>query len=149
MACQKKTTNYPEEMPSDFGLSLNFGYYGKEEVNFYNNTITKDLIEGGLSTINFNPDDKILKDIYKKLKDQNIAGIKGNLKNNNKDILPPRKYILTFTLNGENYTILGDDTMNFDSKESKDFIEFVNYIIDYVMNTEEYKSLPDATGGYD
>ena len=47
MACQKKTTNYPEEMPSDFGLSLNFGYYGKEEVNFYNNTITKDLIEGG------------------------------------------------------------------------------------------------------
>lgn len=65
-------------MPSDFELSLNFSYYGKEEVNFYNNTITKDLIEGGLSTINFNSDDKILEDIYKKLKAQNIADINGN-----------------------------------------------------------------------
>ena len=65
---------------------------------------------------------------------------------------PLTEYEITFTADGETYTVTGDSTAG----EYKDangraaqFYDFVQYMNELFVSTPEYQSLPETLGGYD
>jgi hypothetical protein len=147
----KKDDSLPEQITEDFNFSLQYGINGINEINTYENTITKDLILDGTKSIKFEIPKKDLGDVYSKLVELDIARISEKLVNKKLFITPLTEYILTFTISKRKYTVSGDATMYSlnGNEQVDDFSTFVKYVIDYVESTTEYKSLPEPEGGYD
>lgn len=144
------TEQLSKQMPEDFNFSLQYGFSGKNEINTYTSTITKDLIENGTMSITFDIPYSDLEDIYNKLNDLDIINIKNKLIKEGLSIEPNSEYILNFTANDNEFTIYGDSTMySIKNDDANNYIEFVRYVIDYVESTSEYKSLPESKGGYE
>ena len=80
IGCQDETNsttqNMPENMPSDFNFSIQFGVQKKNEINTFKGIVTKDLVVDGTTTTELIITEEEMKDIYKKMKEMNITETK-------------------------------------------------------------------------
>ena len=142
------------DYPEDFNFCLNFNTYGKEQIDTYKGTFTKDLVLDGTKTIDFDIPHSIKKDIYNMMLEINITSFPDSLKVDGMFVTPSCNYNLTTTINGEDKSIIWEDgfpTSMTESlpKENYKFLELVKFISDYIYSTDEYKNMPKTNGGYD
>lgn len=149
-----KNINVLNQYPEDFNFCLNFSTYGKNQIDTYKGTFTKDLVLDGIKTIDFHIPVSVKKDIYKMMMDINIISFPDRLKVDGMFVTPSCDYKLTTTINGRVKNIIWEDgfftsmTENL-PKENVKFLELVKFISDYIYSTEEYKNMPKNNGGYD
>lgn len=136
----------PTSMPADFAVSLQYGVDGKNSINTYNNTITKDLVENGLTSIEYIPSKEELETIYKTIVKYDLYKINKPLVNKNVSVDENQEFILNFTINGEDYHVYGDSSMyNLKyNKPAKNYSSFINYMVSYIESTSAYQSLPNS-----
>lgn len=143
-----KTISMPEEMPEDFNFSVEHGYNKNNEINTYDGTMTKDLIENGRATANLTLSDEDMAKIYEKMKNINILAQKKFKSNSNCGVDPHTEMEWKITINGETVThYIKEECVP--TKDAKAFESLLNTIFTRVENTEAYQELPEAVGGYD
>lgn len=138
----------------DFNFRLNFNTLGKEQIDTYRGTLTKDLVMDGTKTVKFKIPNDVKKEIYKLMIDINILSFPDTLKVDGMAVTPSCDYKLTATINGRVKTIVwkeGFYPSMIDNlpKDNVNFLKLVKYISDYIYGTEEYKNMPQAKGGYE
>ena len=148
--------------PADFAFSIDFGIYGKSNIDTYKNTFTKDLVEDGRKTIDFViPADK-MQEIYEAFVEYNIFGLPADI-NAAANISDPElamawtpcsEYSLTYTFNGEKRTVVCNDGGPWDaengpSAERNRLVDFVRFIVEYIYSSNEYQNMPPTKGGYE
>lgn len=147
------TANWPSEMPNDFNFSVQFGYGKKNEINTFNQTITKDLIVDGTVTTSISLTEEEMKDIYEEM--------------NKLDLEKPKEFIpkpvngtvcqrepheddeWNITINNENFTFNIPGQYCEPSEDAKQLLELRNYVFGIVKTKAEYQSLPEPSGGYE
>lgn len=139
----------PDEMPNDFEFSVQFGVGSKNEINTFNNTVTKDLVVDGTITKKIPLTKEEIKSVYEKMKQINVLEPK-KLEQKKKRCMqtPYSEDKWKIKLNGETITFyLSEEYCNY-TNDAKQLIELRNYIFDIVLNKDEYKKLPEPSGGY-
>lgn len=143
----------PDDMPDDFGFSVSFGYGKKDEINTFNGTVTKDLIDDGTITVDIALTDAEMLEIYEKMKE--IGGT------NPKQFTPE-------PMDGEMCQqepheedkwkiIFGGETINHNisgkycepTEDASHFFALRNLVFSKIKNKDEYIELPEPNGGYD
>lgn len=155
-ACKKNDT---QTMPDDFAISFSYGINSNQMniLDSYKGTIQKDLIWGGVATVDYLIKKDDLNKIYSKLNEFKIYEIESDMTssnlatgNNTISIEPCTKYNMSFTINGIDYNVTGDVTSSYyKNEQANHFYAFITYMTKYIESTEEYKSLPKVEGGYD
>jgi hypothetical protein len=149
-----KNNNALNPYPEDFNFRLNFNTYGRNQIDTYKDTFTKDLVLDDTKTIDFYLPVSVKKDIYKMMMDINIMSFPDRLKVDGMAVTPSCDYKLTVTINGKTKNIVWKEgfftsmTENL-PKENIKFLNLVKFISDYIYSTNEYKNMPKANGGYD
>ncbi|GAA0343737.1 hypothetical protein GCM10008967_37730 [Bacillus carboniphilus] len=141
--------NMPNEMPDDFAFLVKFGVGSKNEINTFDQTVTKDLIMDGTVTENIPLTKEELQDIYEKMKKVNVLEPKQ---------LEPKKVRCMqdphgndhwkIKLNGETIIFHVSEVYCKPTKDAKELMELRDYIFDIVSKKDQYKMLPEANGGY-
>src|SRR5690625_5495728 len=62
----------PEQMPEDFGFSVQYGVGQKNEIDTFNGVVIKDLVEDGTAKADITFTDKEMSEIYEKMKAINV-----------------------------------------------------------------------------
>ncbi len=138
----------------DFNFQLNFNTYGKDQIDTYKGTFTKDLVMDGTKTIEFKLPNYIKKDIYNSMMDIDIMSFPDTLKVEGMSVTPSCDYKLTVTIKGKTKVIIWNEGFYTDMttnlpKDNVNFLKLVKDIRDYIYSTDEYKNMPKANGGYD
>lgn len=136
----------PVSMPDDFAFEIHFGIGGRNEINTFNDTVTKDLISDGTATANMTFTPEEMEAIYNKMKDVNVAEskkliplYKGMAK---MPFVEDRWYI---RLNGKIISLTYSDKFGF-TKDATQLFEIRNFIMETVKKKEEFKKLPEEKG---
>ena len=107
----KSDKQMPNEMTEDFNFSLSFGYgeVNKNEINTYNNSVTKDLIMKGTAKadVSFSQDE--MQSIYEKMREINIMGMNEFSQQGGCSQTPSNTDIWKITINGETKTFSWTD----------------------------------------
>ncbi|WP_160037192.1 hypothetical protein [Paenibacillus sp. An7] len=141
----------PEEMPEDFNFSLSYGYgeVNKNEINTYNNSVTKDLIIKGTAKADFSFSQDEMQSIYKKMKEINIMRINEFSQQGDCAKTPSNTDSWKITINSETKTFSWTDQHCSVSNDEKLLLDLRTYIQLIVNGKDVYKALPEAEGGYD
>lgn len=147
--CGVKNT-MPDEVPKDFDFLVQFGVGSKNEINTFDNTVTKDLVADGTITEKILLTKEETEMVYQKMKEINVLEPK-KLEPKKKSCMqtPYDEDRWKIKLKGETITFyLSGEYCNL-TKDAKQLIELRDYIFDIVLNKDEYKKLPESNGGYD
>ena len=156
------TTLPPSEMPNDFSFSIDFGTYGKCNIDTYNNTLTKDLVSAGSETIDFIIPEEVMKEIYEAFIEYRIFELPDDINATVDKIdgasykmqTPSEKYSILYTCNNEVRTVVCEDggpwLAETGPPESRNrLVAFVGFVTEYIYNTTDYQNMPPIEGGYD
>ncbi|WP_342562070.1 hypothetical protein NST84_20865 [Paenibacillus sp. FSL R7-0345] len=144
------TGQMPETMPADFAFSVRFGITGKNEINTFNGTVTKDLVTLGTAQADFVFTDSELADIYARLRTINIyreLKLEPDRKNCAKTPFDEEHWQIR--LDGEQRSFDWDDENCETTADAEQLKELRSYIFELVKNKQAYLELPEAEGGYD
>ena len=139
-----------EVMPEDFAFSVRFGITGKNEINTFTHTVTKDLVTQGTAQADLTFTDSEMADIYARLREINLL--------RELNLEPVRQGCGQTPYDEEHWQIrLGGQELAFDwseencevAEDAKRLKEVRNYIFELVKNKPAYLKLPEAEGGYD
>lgn len=150
ISCSGKNMEMPEEMPTDFNFSIQFGVGSKNAINMFENQIVKDLIVDGIATAPFRfSEDEMIK-IYRKMREINIMEEK-KLKpwKKNCSQIPYEEDKWTIQMNGKTIIHEWSGEHCEKTKDAEQLLELRNFVFGIVKNKDEYKQLPEATGGYE
>lgn len=141
----------PEEKPNDFNFSVSYGYgdLNKNEINTYENSVTKDLIMHGkaMAEVSFSPDE--MQKIYDKMKEINIMQIDKIKQQLGCSKVPSTTDSWKITINGETKTFSWTDEDCKVNSVEQQLLDLRTYIQQIVSTKDTYKALPEAVGGYD
>jgi hypothetical protein len=150
-----------ETMPGDFNFSVDFGIYGRNNIDTYDNKFTKDLVTDGTETIDFIiPEDKMREiydafieyKIYELPEDINAKVPRAFIGDIRMHVHPADAYAVTYTCNGITGTVRSDGGGPWEAEGPPDthkrLADFIKIISDYIYSTEEYENMPPAGGGY-
>lgn len=151
---QSDNRDLPKARPDDFGFCLNFNTFGRDQIDTYNETFTKDLVMGRTKTISFKLPDDVKDEIYSLMMDMKILSYPETLTTSGMSAIPPCDYKLKVTIEGKTKTIIWDGGLypsNTDDIPQKyaDFLKLVEFISSYIHSTDEYKGMPPVEGGYE
>ncbi len=137
----------------DFNFRLNYSVLGREQIDTYNNTFTKDLVINGTKTIQFKIPVEVKNKIYSLMREIDIMSFPDTLENAGISVSPSSDYKLTVLIDGKTKTIIWKEGLypemtNNLPRNNREFLKLVKYIQDYIYSTKEYKSMPEANGGY-
>lgn len=149
MSMESSNAVMPAEMPSDFDFKVQFGVMKKNEINTFDNTITKDLIADGTVKVNLPLTLEEKTKIYEKMKEVNITEKKELIPKTNCMKKPFSEDEWMITINGETINHYISEEYCDTTDDAKQLIELRNYIFTLVKSKEEYKSLPEANGWYE
>jgi hypothetical protein len=149
--CGSKETAMPIEMPSDYNFSVRYGYgdMTKNEINTYEDTVTKDLIMNGAATARLIISEDEMRDIYAKMREIDIMAAKKLPKKKGCFRTPSNEENWKITVNGETMTFAWTDEYCDMTEDANQLLELRKYIQNIVEDTEAYQALPEAEGGYD
>lgn len=135
-----------------FDFSVKWGVGGFNEVNTYEDTLTKDLVRDGTKTVDFQIPDEDFIMLYEAFIENEIYDLPEELSLPNRHGEPAVKLILTFTHDGmtknivwENALLVMDGTL---PESHQRLLRFFEVVLKYVINTDAYKDLPDPNGAY-
>ncbi len=140
---------------TEFGFELDFGAYGRNNVDTFRNRLTKDLVLSGSIDANFKFSGREKKEIFNRMYKMDILSYPMTLNDGLHDFEHPESYVLRVKIDNEEKTIYWsapwsffDEDMEKLTDEQLAFKELVEYIKGIVYNSREYKALPDHEGGY-
>jgi len=143
----------PDEMPDDFGFSVSFGYGKKNEINTFKGTVTKDLIDDGIATIDLVLSDAELLEVYEKMKEIEVMQPK---KFNPKPMTgesceqePYEEDEWEIMIDGETIEHYISGKYCEPTEDAKQFHALRNFVYNKIKNKDDYRELPEASGGYD
>ena len=161
----KAESALPEEMPADFEIRYE-NWVDENAPNIYDTgekLLQKDLVntvELHTAQAELAVSDETKQEIYAKVRacalgrltDEKLTSENFAAFGRGMQMTPLTEYEITFTADGETYTVIGDSTAG----EYKDtngraaqFYDFVQYMNELFVSTPEYQSLPETLGGYD
>ena len=142
----------PVGMPNDFGFSIQFGVGKSNEINTFEDTVTKDLITDGTVTADVTLTDEEMDGIYEKMKEVNIVEPKNFTPEPINGTIctkePHEEDEWKITINGETITHSVSGAYCEPTNDAKQLIELRNYVFSIIRSKEEYKELPESKGGY-
>lgn len=136
-------------MPGDFDFKVVFGIQKNNEINTYEETVTKDLIAAGTATIDFTFSSEEMTDIYEKMKKVKITETKQFIPSSNCSMEPYSEDEWQITINGQTFSHTISEQYCALTADAKEMIELREYIFALVNSKEEFKLLPEAEGGYE
>ncbi|OMD53584.1 hypothetical protein BSK56_00085 [Paenibacillus borealis] len=142
----------PEVMPEDFAFSVRFGITGKNEINTFEGTVTKDLVTQGEATADLTFTGSEMADIYTRLRDIDVMGelkLEPEPARQNCNQTPYDEEHWQIRLNGEEQTLEWSEEKCEVTEDAKKLKEIRSYIFELVKTKAEYLELPEAVGGYD
>jgi len=145
----QKEVILPVEMPEDFHFTLKYGFYKKNEINTYDRTVTKDLIEDGTITAEIALTDEELAIIYEKMKAINIGKKKKLTPKTNCMMEPYTEDEWKISVNGEVIYYYFSDKYCEITDDAKQLAELRDEIVQIMKQKEAYQNLPEPIGGYD
>lgn|SRR5690625_36022 len=143
----------PDEMPDDFGFSVSFGYDKRNEINTFNSTVTKDLIDDGTITVDIELTNAEMLEVYEKMKGIDVTGSKQFIPEPvggemcQQDPYEEDKWKITFDGETINHYISGEYCEP--TEDARQFFELRNFLFGKIKNRDEYQELPESSGGYD
>ena len=138
----------PKAMPDDFDFIVKFGVRKRNEINTFENTVTKDLVANGTVSASLTFTTEEMEKIYLKMKELNIADWKNTNPQTNCRRTPPIEEEWEIKLSGEVITqTISEQSCTETSKENQ-LLALRNYIYSFVEEKEAYKNLPAAEGEY-
>lgn len=145
--------NMPESMPDDFDFSIQFGVGKNNEINTFEGTVTKDLIENGTATAEISLTEEEMNQIYEKMKEINIKEPKeftpepvdGTICS----VEPHEEDAWEIIVNGETITHSVSGAYCEPTEDTKEFIGLREEAFSIVREKDAYKALPGAKGGYE
>lgn len=137
------------ETNEENGFIFKYGIEGKNVLNTFEGTFTKDLISHGTITVPLKLTDRELSTVYDQLKVLRIMDYPDTFDEGY--CTPHLTYDLTVRIDGKTKKIKWDEGFGgmSKSKEAQRLKELVDSASKMVENKEEYKKLPPAIGGYD
>lgn len=141
-------TNEVQEMPDDFDFSLIYGVYGKNAIDTFTDSVTKDLVIDGVAETELVLTEEDMEWIYEQMMESNIMG-ELDLDEDPTCITEPPSYTeWHIQMNGETKKIAYDDFCDEPADVLK-LIELKDSIHELVSEKEVYQALPDSNGFYD
>lgn len=143
-------TSMQEDMPEDFDFSIQFGINKMNEINTYENSIKKDLIDNGTATASFAFTKEEKQTIYEMMKEIAIIEdkkLKPLLANCHQE--PYEEDAWKITMNGKTYRLNVSEEYCELTDDAKELFNLRHKIFRIVRGKGVYKDLPDAVGGYD
>src|SRR5690625_763501 len=92
----------PEQMPEDFGFSVQYGVGQKNEIDTFNGVVIEDLVEDGTAKADITFTDKEMSEIYEKMKAINVLEEKNFISKCESE--PSEETEWKITLDGETVT---------------------------------------------
>lgn len=149
---ESSTTKMPEVKPDQFNFSVSFGYgdVNKNEINTFNNTVTKDLVTKGTATANLTLTNEEMIDIYNRMREIDVLR-ELDLDNSDSSCssTPVNEDHWEIQVNGEQRTFDWSSEKCDLTDDANKLKELRSYIFDIVKEKKEYRDLPEAVGGYD
>ncbi|WP_053070498.1 hypothetical protein [Alkalihalobacillus pseudalcaliphilus] len=141
----------PAEKPDDFDFSLKYGMgLNMNELNTYENTYTKDLIEDGTATTELFLTEEEIAYIYEQFRQLGVKDLPHD-RATGKYITcmePHSTYVLKMTVAEEEFRLKWDTACETPAKIAWE--KFVNNLESTIIFVkEEYQQLPEAKGGYE
>lgn len=147
--CNEKEMNMPEEMPDDFDFLVQFGVGSKNEINTFNNMVTKDLITEGTISTEIRLTKEEMQTIYLKMREIKIMEPKELVPKRPSCMqIPYREDKWEIRVKGETQKLYWSGEYCENTKDAKQLIDLRNTIVNIVKRKAEYKKLPEAKGGY-
>ncbi|TMW72829.1 hypothetical protein [Alteribacter natronophilus] len=147
-ACETESEAWmPDEKPDDFNFSLHFGYGAQNELNTFEDTFTKDLIEDGQVTTEMVLTDEEMERIYTNMREADVLGVSDNTEGSTCSD-PHHSYQLVLQADGEEFR----DSWNTscETEATTRWESFMDFLVsDIIEPRPEYQALPEPTGGYD
>ncbi|MDX1358259.1 MAG: hypothetical protein R3232_05470 [Clostridia bacterium] len=140
----------------DFEFELSFGCYGRNNINTFNDTITKDLVSAGRVTVDYVMPEYARRRVFIMLRDMEIMDYPESLNFTIND--PHVDYLyLRVVIEGEENVVRWTVPWGFHfydgmasniSLQHYQFMVLVKYIERHVYKSETWESLPQIEGGY-
>ena len=144
--------NLSKEMPNDFNFSVQFGVEKKNEINTFDGTVTKDLIQDGTITIDLIFTKEEMKAIYEKMVEVNIGETKDFIPKSINGIVcmqePHADDEWKIVINGKTITHSFSGEYCEPTKDAKQLIDLRNEVFAIIKGKSPYQSLPNTKGGY-
>ncbi|WP_026672270.1 hypothetical protein [Alkalihalobacterium bogoriense] len=148
-AVESNIESMPNDVPQDFNFSVKFGVNKGNEINTFEDTVTKDLIENGSATINLTLTAEEMEIIYQKMKDINILSPKQLTPETNCAVEPHEDDEWNISMNGQTITHFISGAYCEPTNDVTQFIELRNDVYRIVKSKDEYKELPPSEGAYE
>lgn len=148
----KQQNKMSKEMPGTFDFMVRFGYgtVNKNEINTFQDTVTKDLIMNGTASAQITLTKEEMRSIYNQMREINIMGEKVlAAANQTCERVPYSEDIWEININGETKTLTWTDRFCTQTSDMEQLLELRNFVDQIVKTKEEYKKLPESEGGYD
>ncbi|UTR05909.1 hypothetical protein MM326_17810 [Alkalihalobacillus sp. LMS6] len=150
VACSQHPS-LPEEQPDDFQFHLTYGFGESptNEINTFDQTFTKDLVQAGTETISFEWTNEQMATFYNQFRDNHVLQLPSESESARAPCtIPYRQYDLHFVVQGEAYRLKWDSECSTDAIDQWE--QFMGNVYENMLNpSEAYQLLPDAVGGYD
>lgn len=141
---------------TEFEFELSFGCYGRNNINTFKDTITKDLVSAGSITVDYEMPERVKKEIFRMMRSMDIMSYPENL---NFPIFDEHvEYLYLRVVIGEKEQIVRwtvpwgfnfwDDNGKNMSLQHYQFKILVEYISRHVYESKTWKALPKHEGGY-
>jgi hypothetical protein len=160
VGCGGERPSLPRQAPSDFEICYSFWIDPgqKNILDTYTGTIQKDLVAGGTATSALVLPGETLAEIYRKISDLDLIAIKEDMTSKNLSatdthtfMSPCTYYEFTFTADGKQYTVTGDETAyayRLADESADNFCAFLDYMEELYRSTKEFLAFPDVVGAY-
>lgn len=146
--CGTKKDLNETTVPSDFNFVLTYGEYGKQQVDTFENTVTKDLVKDGtISTkLTLTESDKIkLYDLILEMKFMDDLVL---VEDANCGTSSSRSTLLKIQMENETKVINYDQFCNL-TEDALNLIKFEDEVQAIISNYDVYKDLPKSNGSYE
>lgn len=146
VSAEQKSISMPEEMPQDFGFSLQFGHGMRKKIDTFNGTVSN---ENAIADMTLS--DKEMSDIYQKMREINVLEEKNFVPEiiDGKTCakIPHEEDEWNITLNGETIHHYISGAPCIPTKDGSEFLKLRNFVYDKVKIKKEYQELPASGGG--
>lgn len=145
--CNSK--NLTSEKQKDFNFILDYGIMGKNQIDTFKGTYTKDMVTVPSVTTELKLTEAEINDIYTKMQEIGIFNYPDNFyEETNQKITPFSTYKFKIKNHSEIKEIVWMDETLSESKKAKQLRSLIEKIKTIVENKDKYKKLPQPVGGY-
>ncbi|WP_396126141.1 hypothetical protein [Anaerobacillus sp. CMMVII] len=145
---QKPSDEVHTKVPTDFNFSLEYGTYGKQKIDTFNQIIVKDLVIDGTVEANIAFTVEEMKAIYERMVSINIMGNLDLEKEKECGVTPESYSSWTIEMNGESKKIFYKDYCEY-PRDVLNLLRLEDYIHNLLTEKAEYKELPASNGYYE